>query len=76
MPDAARDRAPYEHRRPLGTDDLALRLRATQAVLATREAELFRLKGPCSSALSGPCPLHYAHSGPCDVGGRRREGKF
>ena len=56
--------------------DLLDRLHAARSVLATREAELFRLKGPCSSALSGPCPLHYAHSGPCDVGGRRREGKF
>lgn len=40
----------------------AYRLRATQAVLAYREAELLRLKGPCST-----CRLHYAHSGPCDI---------
>lgn len=36
---------------------------STEAVLADRETELFRLKGPCSNK---SCSLHYAHSGPCD----------
>lgn len=43
-----------------------LRLRAAAAVLAIREKELLDLKGPCSNKA---CPLHYAHSGPCDTKG-------
>lgn len=42
----------------------ASKLAATKAVLADRERELFRLKGPCSTST---CRLHYAHSGPCDI---------
>jgi hypothetical protein len=42
----------------------AARIGATRAVLADRERELLELKGSCSSAA---CPLHYAHSGPCDI---------
>lgn len=37
---------------------------AVKAVLADREKELLALKGPCSSL---GCPLHYAHSGPCNI---------
>lgn len=37
---------------------------AAKTVLADREAELLRLKGPCRVAA---CRLHYAHSGPCDI---------
>lgn len=49
---------------------LQVKLKATQAVLAIREAELLKLKGPCSSAHDvqvpgGGCAMHYAHSGPC-----------
>lgn len=44
----------------------AFKLQAVKSVLADREAELLKLKGPCSSASQG-CPLHYAHSGPCDI---------
>jgi hypothetical protein len=40
------------------------KLKATQAVLRIREGELLALKGPCSQE---GCPLHYAHSGPCDI---------
>ena len=39
---------------------------ATRAVLADRERELLKLKGPCSTKT---CPLHYAHSGPCECEG-------
>lgn len=35
---------------------------ALRSVLADRERELLDLKGPCSNRA---CPLHYAHSGPC-----------
>lgn len=49
-------------------DRLLADLSAARAVLADREAELLALKGPCSSA---GCPLHYAHSGPCDLDGGR-----
>ncbi len=38
-------------------------LAATKDVLADRERELLKLKGPCSNRR---CRLHYAHSGPCD----------
>lgn len=34
------------------------------SILADREAELFKLKGPCREHA---CRLHYAHSGPCDI---------
>ena len=34
-----------------------------QRILAERERELLRVKGPCSNKR---CTLHYAHSGPCD----------
>jgi hypothetical protein len=44
--------------------DLTYRVSALEAVLRDREAELLALKGPCSNAR---CPLHYAHSGPCNV---------
>lgn len=42
---------------------------AAKAVLADRERELLELKGPCSGGQVGvgPCRLHYAHSGPCDI---------
>lgn len=40
------------------------KLGPTQFVLREREAELLKLKGPCSNKT---CPLHYAHSGPCDT---------
>lgn len=43
-----------------------IRLRAVAAVLVIREKELLDLKGPCSNKA---CPLHYAHSGPCDTEG-------
>lgn len=43
----------------------AYKLRATQNVLAIRERELLDLKGPCSTA---ECRLHFAHSGPCEIG--------
>jgi hypothetical protein len=42
----------------------AVKLKATQQVLAERERELLELKGPCSNS---DCHLHYAHAGPCDV---------
>ncbi len=45
---------------------LNTRYEATKFVLDERERELLELKGPCSSAEHG-CPLHYAHSGPCDI---------
>lgn len=43
--------------------------RALVAKLADRERELLKLKGPCSGGTVGvgPCRLHYAHSGPCDI---------
>jgi hypothetical protein len=37
---------------------------AARGVLADRERELLEIKGPCSS---DGCPLHYAHSGPCNI---------
>jgi hypothetical protein len=42
---------------------------AAKSVLADRERELLELKGPCSGGQVGvgPCRLHYAHSGPCDI---------
>jgi hypothetical protein len=48
------------------------RLRATQAVLRDREAELLALKGPCSNR---DCRLHHAHSGPCDTTHGGTEGR-
>ena len=42
---------------------------AAKTVLADREAELLRLKGPCTQQPRG-CVLHYAHSGPCNIVGR------
>ena len=36
---------------------------ACKAVLADRERELLELKGPCTNEY---CPLHFAHSGPCN----------
>lgn len=36
-------------------------------LLADRELELLKLKGPCSN---NNCNLHYAHSGPCNISGR------
>lgn len=36
-------------------------------LLADRELELLKLKGPCSN---NRCNLHYAHSGPCNISGR------
>ena len=49
--------------------DLVAKLRAANAVLADRERELLELKRPCSGGQVGvgPCRLHYAHSGPCDI---------
>lgn len=44
---------------------LERKLAAAKAVRADREAELLKLKGPCRVA---GCRLHYAHSGPCDIG--------
>jgi hypothetical protein len=44
------------------TQRLTTQLDAALFVLAERERELLELKGPCST-----CPLHYAHSGPCDT---------
>lgn len=44
--------------------DYKRKYEATKAVLEYREAELMKLKGPCSSS---DCSLHYAHSGPCDI---------
>jgi hypothetical protein len=43
--------------------DLRRKLDATRAVLLIRERELLALKGPCTNS---SCPLHLAHSGPCD----------
>lgn len=43
---------------------LKTRLRATRFVCDEREAELLKLKGPCSTP---ECRLHFAHSGPCDI---------
>jgi hypothetical protein len=37
---------------------------AAKAILAIREEELLKLKGPCRV---NKCRLHYAHSGPCDI---------
>lgn len=39
------------------------KLDATKSVLKDREKELLKLKGPCPLE---SCPLHYAHSGPCN----------
>jgi hypothetical protein len=47
----------------IGPEHLAARVLSLQFVLAERERELLELKGPCSNQ---SCPLHYAHSGPCD----------
>lgn len=49
--------------------DLVAKLAAAKAVLADRERELLELKGPCSGGQVGigPCRLHHAHSGPCDI---------
>jgi len=47
-----------------GSCDQHVMVAALKTVLADRERELFRLKGPCSTA---DCGLHYAHSGPCDI---------
>lgn len=38
-------------------------VRAARFVVSVREAELLKLKGPCSN---NECTLHYAHSGPCN----------
>lgn len=38
-------------------------VRAARFVVSVREAELLKLKGPCSN---NDCTLHYAHSGPCN----------
>ncbi len=40
------------------------KLGPTQFVLAEREAELLKLKGPCRAP---KCRLHFAHHGPCDT---------
>ena len=58
------------------TSALERKLSATKAVLADREAELLRLKGPCTQKPRG-CVLHYAHSGPCNIqaGGQSTEQK-
>lgn len=45
-------------------EGLLFRVRALKAVLADRERELYMLKGPCRST---GCPLHYAHSGLCNI---------
>lgn len=47
---------------------LIVKLTVAKAVLADRERELLKLKGPCSGGQVGvgPCRLHYAHGGPCD----------
>lgn len=37
---------------------------AAKAVLADRERELLEIKGTCRTE---GCPLHYAHSGPCNM---------
>jgi hypothetical protein len=39
-------------------------IQALRSVLADRERELLVLKGPCTTT---GCPLHYAHSGPCNI---------
>jgi hypothetical protein len=76
--DDLNDRSGFDHwwglidsetRREIRSDlakaiEKAAHIGATRAVLADREAELLRLKGPCSST---GCRLHYAHSGPCDI---------
>lgn len=43
---------------------IAARVKALEAILADREAELLALQGPCSNR---SCRLHSAHRGPCDV---------
>ena len=63
------EKIPFE--RGTGNEELhktcQLRIAGLRHILADREAELFRLKGPCSNK---SCSLHYAHSGPCNGRGR------
>ncbi len=46
------------------TRRLSAQLAAAKAVLADRDRELLRLKGPCRTE---GCRSHYAHSGPCNI---------
>jgi hypothetical protein len=42
--------------------DVVREVAMLRSVLTEREAELLEVKGPCRAQ---PCPLHYAHRGPC-----------